>query len=144
MNSIIQSIRLSRPKEQILYGIAIRKMSVGHYLDALAALSEVSGELIELIFAGRTPKQTLLAIREMTAVELKTELARLLFAAPEILLKGLSVILGCEEKKLRDELSPAELSEVLLAFWQVNDLTDFFGRARLLLTRAMARSGFKN
>ena len=139
-----KSIGMSMPPEKTLYGVKIVKLPVGRYLQALntlerlpeilfrAALPEVGGmdEVIKGLLSGDT------ALAE-------TLLFRLLTAVPQELCRMLSELLNIPEERLlsadsKDPLTLKELLEIILAFWDMNDLTDFFGNVRRLKMKLTA------
>ena len=69
---------------------------------------------------------------------------RLLAVVPEEIMRLLSELLDIPRERLLEDspeaLSPKELLEIISAFWDLNDMTDFFGIARRLAGQVKAAS----
>ena len=68
---------------------------------------------------------------------------KLLIIAPKFLFSFLSQLLDVDESKLRDELSPTELLEICMKFWEINDLESFFVQMKPVIQNMIALIGFK-
>ncbi len=113
-----ESIKMSLPETKELHGVKIVKLPVARYIKALNTLENLPNI--------------------MTAVP--TEFCRLV-----------SELLNIPEERLLDvdnenPLSLNDLIEIIIAFWEMNDMTDFFGNVQRLkkLTAPKADTGYKD
>ena len=135
-----KSVKISLPECRKLHGVKIVKLPVARYIKALdtlenlphivvnAVLPEVGG-LSELLRQLQTGNKDII----------QTILLKLLKTVPTEFCRLLSELLGIPEKRLLDVDSPNPLSlndlvEIIIAFWEINDMTDFFGNVRKLHT----------
>lgn len=121
-----RSIRMSRPRTRVLYGVKICKMPCGRYLDVLETLGGAVYEIFEAAFPGMNLNDVLEHARRVKQDELKAVLVRIMGVAPRQALAVLARILDTDEKKITDEMTPAELLEVVQEFARINDYQDFF------------------
>lgn len=123
-----------------LYGIEIRKMPCGKYFEALQALKSLPNDFIKELSEGNEKFK----LSEMITMENLTVLVtKLILIAPKFLFSFLSNILDTDETILRDELSPNELLEVCIKFWEVNELENFFNQMKSIVKKSTTLIGFK-
>lgn len=136
---------MSLPEEKELYGVTIRKLPVGRYLMALDTLERLPAIIVEKIIpeAGGT---TEIAAKLLTGDKefMEAVLLRLLTTVPKELCRMLSELLGIPEERLlsadcKNALSLKELLDIMMAFWEMNDLSDFFGSVRKLKAKLTAQ-----
>ena len=144
-----KSIAMSAPMESALHGVAIKKLPIGKYIQAMRALDGVPALLLGEAFPEcQTLPELLNALGQFDKDKMVRTAARLLTVVPEQACKLISGLLDIPEARLldpasEDGLSPAQLAEILEAFWKVNDLSDFFGIVRRLTRRQSApNTGF--
>jgi len=123
-----------------LHGVEIRKMPCGKYFEALQTLKNLPEDFIkELSDNGQDFK-----LSEMFTIEnIMNLVTKLLIIAPKFLFSFLSQLLDVDESKLRDELSPTELLEICMKFWEINDLESFFVQMKPVIQNMIALIGFK-
>ncbi len=132
----LKTLRLSRPKVKKICGIEIKKAPVGRYLDIIATMSGTVMELMDAAFPGQTPSEIIILLQHINQSELRDILRRVLAVVPAKALEILGAVLDVSPDRLRDELTPAELTLVCKAFWELNDYSDFFANVRELLPTA--------
>lgn len=123
-----------------LHGVEIRKMPCGKYFEALQTLKDLPEDFIkELSDNGQDFK-----LSEMFTVEnIINLITKLLIIAPKFLFSFLGQILDIDEEILRDELSPTELLEICIKFWEINNLESFFAQMKPVVQSMTALIGFK-
>lgn len=124
------TVQVARPRAQVVHGIEIKKQPVGRYFEVMDRVGGIVMELLGAAFPGQTPKQILEELTRLTPEGLKAMAARLFGLLPRKLVEILREIVGAQDNPAWDELTPAEMTAVVKAFWQLNDLTDFFTSAR--------------
>ena len=122
---------ISRPITQVVHGIRVDKAPVGRYLDFTKRLPNLVMEVLDATFPDMKPDDilTLLSGASANPQVIRDLITRLISVAPEKLLDVMSGIMAVDREKLL-ALTPADLMDVLEAFWKLNDYTDFFQRAR--------------
>lgn len=130
---------ISLGKVEVVNGIEVRKMPVGKYLEALQELKNLPSDFIKEVSNGVEFK-----LSDMFNLEnLITLFSQLLIIAPKFLFKFLSKLLDVNEEVLKDELTPNELLEVCIKFWEVNNLENFFNQMKSILVKMIQKIGFK-
>ena len=124
-----------RPKPRTVYGIEIKKQPTLAYIEAADRTSGMMMELLDSAFPGMTPKQIVEYLTTITAEQLKELCGRLLSSLPEKTLQILREIVGAQDNPVWDKLTPYEHSEVIKAFWEMNDLSAFFTNARSVIAK---------
>ena len=123
-----------------LYGIEIRKMPCGKYFEALQTLKSLPADFVKEVSEGNEEFK----LSEMITMENLTVLVtKLMLIAPKFLFSFLSNILDVDENVLKDELSPNELLEVCIKFWEVNELENFFSQMKSIAKKSTTLIGFK-
>lgn len=137
-----QSLHMSAPPVQELYGVKIRKLPVGKYLQVLRTMEDLPQTLLSALFPeGGSMPEFLAKLEHLDRNGIIGLAMRLLTVLPEQFCRTVSDLLDIPSERLLDPdapdaLSLAELAEILEAAWKANDLTDFFGTVRRLLTPA--------
>lgn len=137
-----KSLRMSVPPVQELYGVKIRKLPMGKYLQVLRAMEDLPAVVLGELFPGCDSMPKMLSMLEHIDRGGMTKLAvRLLAVLPEQFCRMVSSLLDIPSERLlnpdaSDALGLAELAEILEAAWKANDLSGFFGTVRRLLTPA--------
>ena len=127
------SIGIARPRPRKVHGIEVRKQPVGRYFEVMERAGNIIYELIEASFPGMTPANILAYFTTITSKELREIIIRLMGTVPARLVAILRDIVGAEDQAQWERLTPNEMLEVIKAFWELNDLTDFFKNARSVL-----------
>lgn len=131
-----KSLQISAPKEKKLYGVCIRKLPVAKYINFLRAAEELPQILIGRIFPDTGIDGIMEYLKGLDKDKLLDLLTRLLAVVPEELMGLLSELLDIPKERLTedtpDSLSLAELLEIILEFWELNDMSGFFATARRL------------
>ena len=129
--------RTMRPKPRTLYGIEVKKQPTLYYIEAMERSGRLVYDLLDDAFPGKNPKEILKYLTKLDTESFKELAARLMWAVPKQAVKLLREVIGADEAAW-NQLTPYEMSEVLKAFWALNDLNGFFTNARTLLQRAAA------
>lgn len=129
-----KSIKLSMPGTRKLYGVKIAKLPLGRYVRALNSLEKLPEILAEALMPGcedlsevleklfSADRETVRSVFYAAIVKLPYELCRFIAA-----------LLDVPVKQLLDDLTPVQLSEILIAVWEINDISDFFTNVRKLM-----------
>lgn len=140
-----KSLRMSAPPERELYGVKIRKLPVGKYLQVLRSIDELPAVLLEAAAPGAaSPLEGLLSLEKLDGEGVSKLALRLLTVIPEQFCRTVSGLLDIPPARLLDPDAPdalalSELAEILEAAWEANDMTAFFGTVRRLATPADRR-----
>lgn len=147
-----KSVRISLPEKRILHGVEITKLPIGRYVRAMQFLEN----LPKILFGDIIPEsggmaEFILRLIESDRKTLEETLGRLILKVPEEICRFISELLRIPEERLLDPDCPegltlTELSEILIAFRDMNDLSDFFQNVRQLrgLTARTKNTGCKN
>lgn len=124
------SVQIARPKPQIMHGIEIKKQPVGRYFEVLDQTGALVMDLLDTAFPGMAPREILDLMTKVDTAGLRSILIRVAGEVPRKLVSLLRSILGAEGNPNWEQLTPAEMTAVCKAFWELNDLSGFFGNAR--------------
>ena len=140
-----KSLGMSLPKEQTLHGVKIKKLPVAKYLSALDTLERLPEIIVNTVIPEAGGVDAIVS-RLLDGDKDFTELLlyRLLTDVPREICAMLSELLDIPESRLLsvecgEPLTLKELLDIILAFWEMNDLTDFFVNVRRLRTKLTAR-----
>lgn len=150
-----KSIHMSIPKSYELYGVTIRKLPIAKYIAVLREVNDLPSLLLgELFPEGSNLNDSLERLQNLDRSTTLALIGRLLKVVPEEFCKILSQLLNIPEERLLDvdcqnPLSLSELTEIIEAFWQVNDMSDFLMTVQSLTkkaapTRSKANTGFSD
>lgn len=150
-----KSIHMSIPKSYSLYGVTIRKLPIAKYIAVLREVNDLPSLLLgELFPEGSNLNDSLERLQNLDRSTTLALIGRLLKIVPEEFCKVLSQLLDISEERLLDvncenPLSLSELTEIIEAFWKVNDMSDFLMTVQSLTkkaapTRSKANTGFSD
>lgn len=150
-----KSVKLSLPKAAELYGVKIIKLPVGRYLEALTSIERLPSAIVDKLIPEAKGNGGLL--EEFISADKKTignAITVLIAEVPQELCRFISRLLDIPEKRLFDPECPNgltlnELIEIITAFWEMNDMSGFFGNVRRFmeltaLTGITANTGCKD
>ncbi len=130
---------ISLGKKDIIHGVEIKKMPVGKYLEALQELKNLPTEFIKEVSNGFEFK-----LSDIFNLEtLLNLISQFLIIAPKFLFDFLSKLLDVDSKWLKENISPDELLEICIKFWEVNNLENFFNLAKPIVIKMIQNIGFK-
>lgn len=129
-----KSIPLSLPDDGILHGIKIQKLPIGRYLKALNTVRNLPELLLKECFPGMKPDEVLAKMKQLDEDSLYDILGRLVQVVPEQFFRLIAELVETDYETVI-ALTPKELFDVLYAFWQINDMTDFFAQIKSLVVR---------
>lgn len=123
-----------------IHGVEIKKMPCGKYFEALQTLKNLPEDFInELSDNGQDFK-----LSEMFTTEnIMNLISRLLIILPNFTFTFFSKLMDIDEEKMRNELTPKELIEIIKEFWKINELESFFMQMKPILTKITGLIGFK-
>ena len=125
-NMFSNKTKLSIPDEKTLYGINIKKLPIGQYIKTTELLKDLPQILLKDVFPGADIDKLVDKFKNMDEQFLFEITGKLLTVVPDQFLKVVSSLLDCEYEYLRDNITPNELLEIILAMWEVNDMSNFF------------------
>lgn len=132
--------KLSLSEKKIIHGVEIKKMPCGKYFEALQTLKNLPEDFIEALAEEKEDFK----LSEMMSIEGITELVmRLLSILPDFTFTFLSTLMDIEFDKIKNELTPIELLEIIGEFWKINKLESFFTQMKSIISKAMTIIGFK-
>ncbi len=137
-----KSLKISAPKEKILYGVKIRKLPIAKYIKLLQTAEELPKLLVEKVFPNADIMSMAQYLKTLDREKLPDLIAKLLTVLPTELMELLSELLDIPLERLTEDipeaLSLTELAEIVLAFWELNDMSGFFVIARRLAGKVKA------
>ena len=123
-----------------MYGVEIKKMPCGKYFEALQTLKNLPEDFIKELSDNKQDFR----LSEMLSLDnLINLITKLLMIAPKFLFSFLSKLLDIEEDYIENELSPTELAEICIKFWEINKLESFFALMKPATKNLMTLTGFK-
>ena len=142
-----KSLTASLPPKRVMYGVEVSKLNVGRFLQVLQAAENLPAMLLEKLFPEQSAEEILIYFKTNNKKGLLDLITRLLVVAPKELCRLLSSLLSIPQERLldadcKDGLTPKELTDLLIAFYEVNDLTDFFCNVRRLKSLGARNFGF--
>ena len=147
-----ESIKMSLPETKELHGVKIVKLPVARYIKALNTLENLPNIIINSVlpeFGGLSG--LLIQFQSGDTNVIEKIVVRLLMAVPTEFCRLISELLNIPEERLLDvenddPLSLNDLIEIIIAFWEMNDMTDFFGNVQQLkkLTAPKVNTGYKD
>ena len=148
-----KSIKMTLPNTKELHGVKIVKLPVARYINALNTLENLPNILIKSVlpeFGGLS--ELLKQFQTGNSEIIEKIVIQLLKSVPREFCKLLSELLNIPEERLLDAdcknaLSLNDLIEIVIEFWKVNDMTDFFinvQRFKELTAPKTANTGYKD
>lgn len=123
-----------------IYGVEIKKMPCGKYFEALQTLKNLPEDFIKELSDNKQDFR----LSEMLSLDnLINLITKLLMIAPKFLFSFLSKLLDVEEDYIENKLSPTELTEICMKFWEINKLESFFALMKPAMKSLMILTGFK-
>lgn len=123
-----------------MYGVEIKKMPCGKYFEALQTLKNLPEDFIKELSDNKEDFK----LSEMLSLDnLINLITKLLMIAPKFLFSFLSKLLDVEEDYIENKLSPTELTEICIKFWEINKLESFFALMKPVIKNLMILTGFK-
>lgn len=130
----------SLPKTKIVHGVEIKKMPCGKYFEALQTLKDLPEDFIKQL----TEDKADFKLSEMMSIEGITELVmRLLVILPDFTVRFFAKLMEIDEDKIRNELTPVQLAEIIKEFCKLNDLESFFQMMKSAMIKIAVLTGFK-
>lgn len=131
---------LSLPKTKKIHGVEIRKMPCGKYFEALQTLKNLPEGFIKELSNDKPDFK----LSEMLTMEnIMTLVTRLLIILPDFTFTFLSALMDIDEDKMRNELTPKELVDIVQEFWKLNELESFFEVMKSMMSKITTLIGFK-
>lgn len=149
-----KSISMTMPKSRELYGVNIHKLTIAKYIEVLNIAENLPSVLLNEIYpdvqnftelGNRLGKMNRDAVIEVIGKLLKT--------VPTECCNLISSLLDIPKERLLDTecknpLSLNELTEIIIAFMEINDMSDFFMNVRklkaMLTAQKQTNTGFRD
>lgn len=132
--------KLSLPKAKTVNGVEVKKMPCGKYFEALLTLKDLPEDFITELKKNKTDFK----LSEMMTIDgIIGLIMQLLIILPDFTFTFLSKLMGVDEEKMRNELTPKELAEIVQEFWKINELESFFVLMKPIINKIMTLIGFK-
>lgn len=128
-----RSVETSIPRGYTLHGITIKKLPNGQYFKAIQTMENLPEIILKQCFPSMKPDQVIEQLKVVDENMIYGMISKLIRVVPEQFLRLIAELIDTDYEYLRDELSPKETFDVLKAFWEVNDYTDFFGEIKRLM-----------
>ena len=148
-----KSIKMTLPKTKELHGVKIVKLPVARYINALDTLENLPSVLIKSVLPEMGGLSEILKQFQTGNFDIIEKIIiQLLKTVPREFCKLLSELLCIPEERLLDAdcknaLSLNDLIEIVIEFWKLNDMTDFFmnvQRFKELTAPKTANTGYKD
>ncbi len=138
-----KSLKMSLDRPKTLYGVKIEKLPVGRYLDAMRSITDPINTILETMYPGKNLDEIMESFGKTASGDFRKNILDMILSAPTAMCEIIGTVLGIPTERLtgegEDALSLNELIEILIAFWDKNDLSGFFARGRILIQRMTAR-----
>lgn len=132
--------KLSLSEKKIIHNVEVRKVPCGKYFEALQILKNLPEDFMKELSKDKEDFK----LSEMMSIEGITELIiRMLVILPDFTFTFLSTLMDIETDKMKNELTPTELLEIIKEFWKINKLESFFVQMKSILSKALTVIGFK-
>jgi hypothetical protein len=141
-----KSISVSLPADGHLHGVKIKKLPIGAYIKAIGVIKNLPEILLKNCFPDQKPAEVMESLKSLDQESLYAMLGRLMQVVPEQFLHLVAELIDTDYDHLVNDLTPKELFEVLRAFWEVNDTTDFMDQIKKLWPKVKlpgTNTGFK-
>lgn len=122
-----QSVDMSLPKECEIHGIKIEKVPVGKYVSSMQDIQDLPKTIFERSFPDENMQDVINRAKSDGGSFVLDLISKMMITAPELLIELATRYIDTSKEQLM-ALSPSELLDVLEAWWEFNDLTDFFRR----------------
>lgn len=130
----------SLPKTKTIHGVEIKKMPCGKYFEALQTLKNLPEDFIKELSDNRQDFK----LSEMFTMEnIMNLIAKLFIILPDFTFTFLSKLMGIDEDKMRNELTPKQLIDIVKEFWKMNELESFFDQMKPIMKGIATLIGFK-
>lgn len=140
-----KSIDMSVPKSYELYGVTVHKLPIAKYLAVLREITNLPADLVEKIYPeAKNFGEILDKLVVLDKQETAQLVGKLLTVVPVELCTVISNLLDIPQERLMDEqcenpLSLNELTEIIMAFWEINDMSDFLTTVSSLKARTRSQ-----
>lgn len=121
-----KSIKMTLPEEKAVHGFTVRKIMMGEYITAMKGAQELPQALLDECFDNLDVNQAMNVLLSGRHEEAVGILVKLLMKAPEPLIRILCGIMRIDAEEALQSLTPSEMLDVVKAFWELNNLDDFF------------------
>lgn len=141
-----KSTQMTMPEPKMVHGIEVKKVPVGQYIKAMKQMEDLPRVIVEECFPGKSMAEVLGMFTSADEGAVVTLLGKLLVVLPEHIVDALCSIMGLDGDIVMNNLTPKELLDVLKAYWQLNDMSDFFKGVWGLIKGKLPTltTGFKN
>lgn len=130
----------SLPKTKTIHGVEIKKMPCGKYFEALQTLKNLPEDFMKELSDNRQDFK----LSEMFTMEnIMNLIAKLFIILPDFTFTFLSKLMGIDEDKMKNELTPKQLIDIVKEFWKMNELESFFDQMKPILKGIATLIGFK-
>lgn len=145
-NFFKKSAAMSLPETQTIHGVEIKKVPVGQYIRAMKQMEDLPRIIVEECFSGKSMADVIALMANANEAVVVSLLGKLLIVLPEHLVKALCSIIGLDVETALDKLTPKELFDVVKAYWELNEMSDFFDNVSGLIKAKLPTliSGYKN
>ncbi len=127
-----KSLKISAARPQTLHGVKIYKLPIKKYIQVLKTFDDIPQIILGKAFPDMGASEIFSHLKTLDKDGLLKLMGRLLTVVPDEAFNILSELLDIPREQL-DEMGLSEITEVLVAFWKVNDMTAFFVNARQLM-----------
>lgn len=132
-----KSLKMSLPKTKTVHGVKIEKVPIGRYLTVMKEMEDLPAKLFRECFPDTSLDRLMTHLSSADKETLLKLSGQIMARAPETLIQVLCSIMGLDAVQATDTYTPAELLDIFTAFWELNDLSGFFGNVWGLLKRRL-------
>ena len=140
-----KSVKMSLPGTKKVHGVEIKKVPLGRYIEVMKELEDLPMELFQACFPDMTVEQLLSSLSSANKDTMLSLSGRVMSRAPGAIVRLFCGLMDMTEERAL-AFTPAEYLDILTAFWAVNDLSGFFGKAWGLVQKRIPtrNTGFKS
>ena len=150
MKKVKDMFRISVPGTKTIHGVEVKKLPLGAYMAAIDSLKDLPAILLSKGFPGLDEDAVLARLAKLDKEMLLEVAGNLLVTVPEQALRFVAGLLSVPYETLRDDpnIGLNGIKDILMAFWEVNDLSNFTQDVARAIKRSslmkQAQTGSKN
>lgn len=130
-----KALKISGTRTKIIHGIKVFKLPIKKYIQVLNTFDEIPQIILGKAFPDMEATAIFTQLKTLDKDGLLALVGRLMTVVPDEMLNIISELFDIPREKL-DTMGLNELAEILIGFWEMNDMTAFFVNARRLMAGA--------
>ena len=121
MNSVTKSV----PKSRVVHGVTVKKLPIGAFIQAIETIRDLPQLLLHSIYPDLSADEAIIFLKNLSTEGVLELLSGAATVLPKKVVSFCAELLCVPENVILEELSPSELADIIAAFWEVNQLSNF-------------------